>query len=171
MKYIKLFELFEEPKEVNFELKKISNEQYVYYFNIEELKFGVYFNLYGEIWERSYYRIGKNFSENDKPFGLANRIISSVTYITNHFIKKFKPIMIAIFHIPMEGEINLDKELNKRARINYEYLMRSLFITSNKYELRYYNFYNSIAKLCLIVKKGVDSHYDHNDKYERIYPK
>ena len=35
MKYIKLFELFENPKKIEFTFKKINDNQYGYYFDIE----------------------------------------------------------------------------------------------------------------------------------------
>ena len=60
MKYIKLFELFENPKKIEFTFKKINDNQYGYYFDIEDKRFGVYFDVFNGMWERNYFRIKKN---------------------------------------------------------------------------------------------------------------
>ena len=187
MKYIKLFELFENPKKIEFTFKKINDNQYGYYFDIEDKRFGVYFDVFNGMWERNYFRIKKNdeetpYSRYEKPYGIANKIISSVTYITEKFFKKFKPTILKIVHIPMENENNLDgTRLNKRAFINYQYLKNLPIIKSGKYELRYYNrsridTYTNEKKygvsICLIIIKGFNGFLkiEHDENYERFYP-
>ena len=182
MKYIKLFELFENPKKVEFTFKKINDNQYGYYFNVKNIHFGVYFSGINGLWDRFYFRIKKPIGDNTKTFDMANKIISSVTYITNDFIKKYNPTILEIAHIPMENEDNLDgTSLNKRAFINYQYLKNLPIIKSGKYELRYYNkskidTYTNEKKygvsICLIIIKGFNGYLkiEHDESFERFYP-
>jgi len=182
MKYIKLFELFETPQKVEFQFKKLSNNQYGYYFTLKDIEFGIYFDKFNGIWDRSYFRINTPVGKSLKSYDMANKIVSSVTYITNEFFKKFKPTILGIIHIPMENENNLDgTKLNKRAFINYKYLKNLPIIKSGKYELRYYNKWridpNTSEKIygvsiCLIVIKGFNGYIklEHDQNYERFYP-
>lgn len=182
MKYIKLFELFDYSPMVDYELKKINNNFYCYYFTLNGINFGVYFDLdhHGN-WERNYFRIKKkdndsaeNYAFNIKePYGIANKIISSVTYITNEFIKMIKPTILIIKHIPMTKDYSSNR-LNKRASINYQYLKNLPIIKKGQYELKYYNKREGLGgiTICLIVEKGFNGYieYDHSDIFQRFYP-
>ena len=172
MKYIKLFEAFDLSEKVNFTVNNYEN-LIEYLFNIDNYKFRVSFKLEDDdiTWERSYKVInyGQGYQTFNSKDNMAKKIISAVNYITNDFINQNKPDIVYINHILMEykdesgkllkKEVMLSNKLNKRARINYQYLKNLDCIKNGEYGLKYFNFINSTEgyTACYIYNKKLEN--------------
>jgi len=186
MKYIKLFEAFDLPEKINFKsIKSVDNIEYD--FNIDNYEFRVSFKLDDDdiTWERSYKVInyGEGYQTFDSKDNMAKKIVSAVNYITNDFINQNKPDIVYINHILMEykdengkllkKEVMSSNNLNKRARINYQYLKNLDCIKNDKYGLKYFNFINSTEgyTACYIYNKELENKLNNLfSNLNEIYP-
>jgi hypothetical protein len=169
MKYIKLFEAFALPEKVVYE-KKEQNNIVIYITYIKDIKFIISFYKKDD----SYYeRVYNSSDSNDfETFdNLAKLIVSTITYITNEFIKEYNPNVIEISHIStkkkdengiLHSVENRGDILNKRARINYLYLSQLEPIKKGIYKINYYPGYYSTD--CFIYKPAfrifIGHHYE-----------
>lgn len=168
MKYIKLFETFDLPEKVFYEVTKHTYiVKYITY--IKDIKFIIFFykkdnNFYERVYNSSDSIDFKTFDN------LAKLIVSTITYITNEFIQEYNPNVIEISHISTKkkdknGILHSveDKQdiLNKRARINYIYLSQIEPIKKGIYKLAYYPGYYSTD--CFIYKPAFRIFIGHHD--------
>jgi hypothetical protein len=149
MKYLKLFE------EIDFTLDK---NKFVYLYNttIQNIPFYVRFlaTIKNNVYIRRY---GKDSTEEEfkTGYGKKEAILSGITEITLHFIEDVNPNCIVIPHMSMIFEEGKLEGLNKRAKMNYEYLKNI-----SGYHLEYYNsiyLSNKVEKTltyCFIIKDG-----------------
>ena len=130
--YIKLFE------EINFNSNKVNYKKYVdkstlyiYDFILDNLEFRVQFlNVSGDLnnqntWVRSY---SSKKSSGKYNYELVNKkpieILSSIQYITEIFIKEVNPNCVIIEHINNKDEDIKKGEMNKRSRVNYNFIKK-----------------------------------------------
>jgi hypothetical protein len=146
MLFLKCFEHFTE-KEVDFKLVINKPDNKIYNLAIDDIIYYVEFSLYEKnIWLREYdTKKGELEQVNKNPFN----IVSGITQVTKDFIKNNNPNAIFIQHIPMNNENQYKPQLNKRAKINYNYLKNI-----SGYKLEYYNQLTSgqLTTVCYMVK-------------------
>jgi hypothetical protein len=160
MKYLKSF--FEELdlSNRNITFDKIKEDSYE--FTTDELTYKVDFipsftKEYKSCWSRQYdlkanREIGFHQS-NKNPF----KILSTVTEITKDFLKEKDVEVLIIMHTLMENENCPIDKLNKRAKINYQYLK-----AIDEYQIKYFNqpFFlsgdKSVCTNCIMFKKEID---------------
>lgn len=186
MKYIKLFEAFDLPGKVNFTVNNYDN-LIKYKFNIDNYQFSVNFKLDDDdiTWERTYTvnNFGYSYRTFNSKENMAKKIVSAVNYITNDFIKKYKPDIIYINHILMEykddsgkllkREVMSSNKLNKRARINYQYIKNIDCIKNGEYDLKYFNFIQNSNgyTACYIYNKKLENNINSLfSNLEEVYP-
>ncbi len=163
MKYLKSF--FEELNlsNRNITFDKIKEDSYE--FITDDLTYRVDFKplhpsftkLYKSCWSRQYdlktnKEIGFHQS-NKNPF----KILSTVTEITKNFLEEKDVEVLIIMHTLMKDEVCTIDKLNKRAKINYQYLK-----SISGYQFRYFNepFFSgwekSVCTNCIMFKSGVN---------------
>lgn len=158
MRHLKYFEEIELTNRKN-PFNKISDNSYE--FTTDELTYKVDFiqsftKEYKSCWSRQYdlktnREIGFHQS-NKNPYN----ILSTVTEITENFLKEKNVEVLIIMHTLMESENCPIDKLNKRSRINYQYLK-----SIDGYQIRYFNqpLYSgggSVCTNCIIFKTGID---------------
>lgn len=160
MRYLKSF--FEELNlnKRNITFHKISDDSYE--FTTDELTYRVDFipsfiKEYKSCWSRQYdlktnREIGFHQS-NKNPYN----ILSTVTEITENFLEEKNVEVLIIMHALMENEVCSIDKLNKRAKINYQYLK-----SIDGYQFRYFNlpffkgWEKSVSTNCIMFKPEVD---------------
>lgn len=158
MRYLKYFEEIELTNR-NKSFNKISDNSYE--FTTDELTYKVDFipsftKKYKSCWSRQYdlktnREIGFHQS-NKNPYN----ILSTVTEITKDFLKEKDVEVLIIMHTLMENENCPIDKLNKRAKINYQYLK-----AIDEYQIKYFNQASysgsvSVCTNCIMFKSGVD---------------
>ncbi len=159
MIYLKKFEeLVTNNRNIDF--TRISDDRYE--FTTDDLTYVVDFtnafiNEYKSCWSRQYDIKGNKeigyHQSNRNPY----KIISTVTEITKDFLEEKDVEVLMILHVLMEREVCSIDKLNKRAKINYQYLK-----SIDNYQLRYFNLPSSIhqnesvSTNCIMFKSGVD---------------
>lgn len=113
MKYLKLFELFEE-KIGNFQIIKDSIHLKMYKFNVDDVDYLSIFDGKNDIWFFEYKLYNGSYREvNKNPY----RILSSISSIVKDFIIKNEPNVIIMKPKLAYDEVFIEGELNKRAKI------------------------------------------------------
>jgi hypothetical protein len=146
MLFLKCFEHFTEKEvEIKLVINKLDNK--IYNLVIDDIIYYVEFSLYeNNIWLREYdTKKGELEQVNKNPFN----IVSGITQVTKDFIKNNNPNALFIPHIPMNNENQYKPQLNKRAKINYNYLKGIV-----GYKLEYYNelISGQLTTACYMVK-------------------
>lgn len=159
MKYLKRINELFDTSHLEYKLVSKSENYYTYEFDIEDREIICEFkNCDKGIWERVYSVNGRFNVLINNPF----KVVSTITEITMDFIRKENPEAIVIIHIPIDGEIIKGREKNKRARINYKFLSKSL---PSEYQLYYFNDGNKTY--CAIHKDSFDTALF--KKYKNLY--
>jgi len=174
LKFLKTFEELD-FKVSNIKFNRIKDR--LYRFTTDGLTYDVIFtpsfaDNYKSAWSRLY-DISSNteidfFQSNKNPL----KIVSAVNIITESFLKEKDVEVMIIIHVLMENEKCPIDKLNKRAKINYEYLRKI-----PNYNLRYFNqpyFVNGdecITTNCIMYRDGVDISpiIDSWNKYRKHY--
>ncbi len=158
MKYMKYFEEIELSAR-NKPFNKISDKRYE--FTTDELTYIVDFipsfiKQYKSCWSRQYdlktNREIEFHQSNKNPYN----ILSTVTEITENFLKEKNVEVLIITHTLMNSEECPIDKLNKRARVNYQYLK-----SIDGYQIRYFNQElfsgnGSVSTNCIMFKPGID---------------
>lgn len=183
IKYLRLFE------ELNFGLtpinftKKVDSDRVEYFFNFEGFDWHVIFNHIGKSnkWTRDYDVDSKNYKSSfDYSSGFiqvgknALKIISIISYITKKFIEEYSPECITIWHMNMKGEKCLISNMNKRSKINFNFLSKNITgYTFNYYSGIGYNKESSNSTFAVICKKGFEEKYldffNNSNNHKKIY--
>jgi hypothetical protein len=157
MKYLKIFEAFDLNNKVIYSKKELEN-LITYKTSINGIEFLISFYNKGiGVYERVY---NSTQSTDFETFNnLAKPIISTISYITNEFIKEYNPKVLEISHISTKKKDkngilysveNREDILNKRARLNYHYLSQIDLIKNGIYKIEYFpGFYSTD---CFIYK-------------------
>ena len=160
MKYLKSF--FEELDLSNRNITFDKIKEGSYEFTTDDLTYRVDFipyltEEYKSCWARQYdLKTNKEigfYQSNKNPF----KILSTVTEITKDFLEEKDVEVLIIMHALMENEVCPIDKLNKRARINYQYLK-----SISGYQFRYFNepfftgWEKSVSTNCIMFKPGVN---------------
>jgi len=128
MKYIKLFELFDE-KRCNFEIIKDYTFFKIYNFSIDDIDYEALFNGKDNIWFFEYRLYNGSYMEVNKN---TYKILSTISSILKDFIDKNNPNAIIMKPKLMSGEIFIKDKLNKRGRI---FLQLYKYFTNLEYSI------------------------------------